>query len=497
MNSIKNHISITLLFSINLAFSQNFEKESELVYSLNSPYGEDFIALHPNGMEMAFTRLNHPYNQGGSSDAGDIWKTSLGGKTPIPSNWHELNTQHFSSPIGYTSDGTGFIYNKMSTQGGTLVSELWAYANGQAQKLNIKYFSNKSTHQSGCLSADNRYMIVSMESGDTQGVEDLYILRRTNDGWSSPKNLGPQINTEFQEITPFLSADTRTLYFATNGRKGEGSFDIYSSERLDNTWRNWGTPKNLGSSVNSSGRETSFVFLPDAEYAYFVSTQNSDGYGDIRRVKFSLDSITEIPEADTTQLIQINEKIAINGIQLINAKSSEPISTHVFLTSSTSKIDYTPDNFGMISIGAGELEIEIKGFLSAKVLAYEDSLVIARMEPLEVGRTIRLKHVLFGRASTKMLESSFEELNLVVKMMKQNPDIKILLKGHTDGNGDELQNKKLSEARVQEVKRYLTSKGISKKRIEGIGVGGLEPIASNETEAMRKLNRRVEFEIVE
>ncbi|MCP4458556.1 MAG: OmpA family protein [Cytophagales bacterium] len=492
------YLNAILLMATLSVSSQNFEGESVLVHSLNSPYGEDFIALHPSGKEMAFARLNHPYNQGGNSDAGDIWRSQLDSGWSTPVNWHELNTENFSSPIGYTSDGSAMIYNKVSTSGGALTSELWVYSHGQTKKLDIKYFKNKSTHQSGCLSADNRYLIISMESGATRGVEDLYILIRNGDSWSAPKNLGPKINTAFQEISPFLSADNRTLYFATNGREGEGSFDIFSSERLGDGWRNWSTPKNLGSSVNTQGRETSFAFEPEAEYAYFVSIQHSDGYGDIRRVKFSLDSIIQAPLADTTKLIEVTEITSLDGIRFVNAKNSEPIIDEVILTTNGSVVNYFPDENGIIPVNSeGTAEVEIGGYFPIHVQYYADSLVVARMEPLEVGRTIQLEHVLFRRGTADIISSSFEELDVVVKMMKHNPEIKILLKGHTDGNGDMLQNKKLSEARVQEVRRYISTKGINKKRIDGIGVGGEEPIASNETEATRKLNRRVEFEIVE
>ncbi len=497
MNSIKNSSIILCLVIGTLASAQIFDDSSESVLNLNSPYGEDFITLNPSGNEIFFSRLNHPYNQGGKQDAGDIWRCSLVSDKEIPSNWHELNTEYFSSPVGFSNDGSAFIFNKVSIVGGALNTELWVSSKGQKQKLDVKYFKNKSSHQSGCLSVDNRHMIISMESGATYGVEDLYVLVREQDGWSAPKNLGQQINSEFQEITPFLSSNNTTLYFATNGRDGEGSFDIYKSERLDDSWRNWSIPENLGPEINSRGRETSFTFLADSQYAYFISTQNSDGYGDIKRIKFRLDSNNQPLDSDTTEFIQTIATVATNGMKFVNAKNSEPITSKIRLTSNNGNMVFDSDTYGIVSLDSSIIgEVDIQGFMPTKVQTYKDSLVVFRMEPLEVGRIIQLEHVLFGRASANILESSFDELNIVVKMMKRNPEMRILLKGHTDGNGDLLQNKKLSEARVNEVIRYLKSKGINKKRIEGIGVGGLEPIASNETEATRKLNRRVEFVIV-
>lgn len=497
MKSIK-FLSVLFLGCSLAAGSQTFEPSNEVLHVLNSTFEENFVVLHPDGTRMAFTRRNYPYNQGGKADDGDIWMSSFDTAWQVPRVWHQVNTEHFSSPIGWTQNGSTFLYNKVSTKGGTLKTEIWAISGSQNEPLNIPYFSNKSTHQSGCISADNRVLIVSMETGSTIGVEDLYVIVRDGDQWSAPRNMGAVINTSFQEITPFLSPDMRTLYFATNGRDGFGSFDIYSSERLDDTWRNWSQPKNVGPSVNSSGRETSFNFSAGSSNAYFISTQNSDGYGDIRRVKFqNNESIVKVA-ADSTSFLIPKQISMVSGLQLINAKSSLPIVGAVTLRNKLTNTNYTADKDGIVTIDSNEeIEVFVAGFMNAKVTMQAGQLTQVWLEPLEVGRTIRLENVLFVRGSAIILDTSFEELDQVVGMLKGNPDVRILLRGHTDGNGDAAQNLRLSQQRVETVKAYLVAKGISKKRIEGIGVGGEEPMASNDTEETRKLNRRVEFEIVE
>ena len=119
------------------------------------------------------------------------------------------------------------------------------------------------------------------------------------------------------------------------------------------------------------------------------------------------------------------------------------------------------------------------------------------LEPLVVGNTITLKHVLFERAKDAFLKGSESELDLLVQMMTDNPDIKIFLAGHTDNTGNSKASIELSQHRVDAVKKYLVEKGINSKRISGKGFGGTKPIASNATEETRKMNRRVEFSIVE
>ena len=116
-----------------------------------------------------------------------------------------------------------------------------------------------------------------------------------------------------------------------------------------------------------------------------------------------------------------------------------------------------------------------------------------KLQPVEVGTTVNLKNVLFEQGKTILLPQSYDELDMVISFLKSNPNVKIELAGHTDNRGIPAQNVKLSQARVDKVKEYLTEKGIDKKRISGKGYGGAMPIANNDNEETRQLNRRVEF----
>jgi outer membrane protein OmpA-like peptidoglycan-associated protein len=118
-----------------------------------------------------------------------------------------------------------------------------------------------------------------------------------------------------------------------------------------------------------------------------------------------------------------------------------------------------------------------------------------KLQPIEVGTTVTLKNVLFIQSKPELLPESYPELNVVVQFMKDNPHVEIELSGHTDSRGSFRQLMTLSQQRVNRVKSYLVSKGISSKRIVGKGYGGSKPIASNDTEETRMLNRRVEFTI--
>ncbi|MEQ9231385.1 MAG: hypothetical protein RIF46_11940, partial [Cyclobacteriaceae bacterium] len=401
---MNNIIIISLCLLSVFGFGQTFEGKSEPILNLNSPYGEDFLAIHPDGNQLVFSRLNHPYNQNGRSDEGDIWMSKFDSIWHAPENFHSINDDQFSSPIGFSSDGATVLYNRISTKGGTLMTEIWALHKQQKQKLEIDYFTNKSVHQSACLSSDNKYIIVSMQSGSTIGVEDLYLIRREGDKWAAPKNLGSGINTKFQEITPFLSQDTKRLYFSTNGRNGYGSFDVFVSERLDDSWRNWSEPQNLGSQINGTGRETSFIMNRQETQAFFVSTQNSDGYGDIQTIKIVNDSIIAEVVADTTQFIEGVELPKVTGLLLVNAKDSKPLKLAAELIIEGQIVSVNSSEQGIIEFDReAKGEVEVKGFMGSPFETYQDSLVEVRLEPLEIGRTIRLENVLFYRGKADIV----------------------------------------------------------------------------------------------
>jgi outer membrane protein OmpA-like peptidoglycan-associated protein len=160
--------------------------------------------------------------------------------------------------------------------------------------------------------------------------------------------------------------------------------------------------------------------------------------------------------------------------------------------------------------GAFELEIPLAtenisvtvkspGYMSETeelTLNGEDLNLDFALTPLEVGETIQLNKVYFDRGTSELLDDSFEELDRVVDMLNENPTVKIELAGHTDNQGSSKLNVKLSQERVEKVKRYLSEHGVDAKRIKGKGYGGLKPVASNASEETRKLNRRVEIKIL-
>jgi OmpA-OmpF porin, OOP family len=446
------------------------------------------------------------------------------GKWSTPENAGEpLNNSQYNALLGI--DGNLFYLaghyipgdKRPKTRGISVAYESngkWSFP----EPLDIPYYGNISDHQSGILSYDGNLMIHSMESYEGRGAEDLYVNFKKADGsWTEVKNLGSVINTQYQEKTPFLAADNKTLIFSSNGHGGQGSMDLFLSVRLDDTWRNWSEPVNLGPVINTNGRELYYFVLPGSDEAVFCSTINSDGYGDIKYYKLKPEEViapleeTIIAEDTALQEFVAEKDAVVMQGKVFDAENNEPLAAgiSVFLSNESPvaeistdgqtgeyQIEFSSKNTFIIRVGA-------RGYMNVEETIRwdepEQSLVLKNyyLEPLEVGKVFKLNNVLFNRATATMVDSAYVELDIVYRMMMDNPGIYIELSGHTDNQGNARKNVELSQARVDVVKEYLVSKGIQADRITGKGYGGTIPLASNRTEDTRRLNRRVEFKVIQ
>jgi outer membrane protein OmpA-like peptidoglycan-associated protein len=511
-----------------LAFQVHAQVPARQPFDLvNSPHDEQNPVVSPDGKTLFVTIGNHDQNIGGKKDPGDIWISRL-----IDGQWSApvhagpiLNDRTHNAVAGISGDGSQLFLlghydasgNSARTQG-ISVSKNNGGGWSRPENTSIPYFQNKSTHMSGYISPDKGIFIFSADTYGTRGVEDIYVCFNEDGRWTEPKNVGSAINTQFQELSPSLSADGKTLYFSSNGRKGNGSFDVYYSTRLDDTWTQWSEPTNMGAVINTGGRELHYRAFPELGYALFTSNTNSDGYGDIKFINapqdpkrdtvlqvVTVDSAVNRVEITRNELKESKNTVRVYG-KVNNAKSSEPINAYLIFNSpaSTKSVTASGANGFVAEIPAVNIysiRIEAKGFVSAfeklDIHTYEmDELEMNfTLQPVEVGTTVNLKSVLFERGTANLIPESTTELDLVFSFLETNPKVVIELSGHTDNRGVHSHNVRLSQQRVNKVKDYLVSKGISARRINGKGYGGTKPIASNETEESRMLNRRVEFTI--
>lgn len=515
------------------------------VDGLNSKLDEQAPVITPDGKTMFFTVADHEQNIGGIHDLGDIWYSKLEGNVwsaPIHGGKLINNSLH-NTVAGFSADGTKmYLMGHYEQSGrpvksqGISVSTFDGQSWSAPKNIVVPYFKNKTPYQAGQISADGKVLVFSAESYFTHGAEDIYVSLFANGVWSEPKNLGKTINTQLQDVSPSLSADGRRLYFASNGRKGAGSFDIFYSDRLDSTWMKWTPPQSLGAPVNTDGRE--LFYRPSRAGDMYTTTQNSDGQGDLRIIpsteltredipvmvdeEVTVDSatttVTLSPAADTLSRIVVVDVDPVDaGLtklhgKVVNSKTGAPvpgasIRFHPFGTTENETKALTTDAGGaysnaLSSVNEYHVTVEAVGYvgsfekLDLRTQTMKDLELNFNIQPVEVGVKVNLRSVLFEQSKPILLKESYDELDMVVEFMKLNPRVEIELAGHTDNRGLHDLNMKLSRERVNTVKEYIVSKGVDARRISGKGYGGTRPIADNDADETRALNRRVEFVIV-
>ncbi len=466
--------------------------------------------LHPlvshDGKTLYVTRDEYKENIG-EKRLQDIWMSKLQADNtwgpavqmpaPLNTDWHnsitsvspDNNTLFMDMDEGdETGDKQGLYFSHRTATGWTTPEEVI-----------IDDYYNYNQYESYHISANRKTMITSLERDDTYGEKDLYVCFLQPDGsWSAPKNLGDDVNTFAEDMTPFLAADNKTLYFASYGYPGYGSADIYMTRRKDNTWTNWTKPQNLGPEINSKGWDAYFTISAKGDYAYMVSyDEGGHGGGDAFRIKLA-DNAKPYPVVWISGVVYDQFSNQPMQAEIRYDVLGRPEESGVALSDHTSgyyqivlplgeSYDLRASAPGHVAISE---HIEIDGSMQTEEIKKD-----LYLEPIAVGKVFNLKNVLFERGTDKLISTSYQELDKLVALMKENPSLEIELGGHTDNRGDRNALLELSTMRVEAVEAYLVEKGIDEARITGKGYGRSKPITKNRNEDERMQNRRVEFKV--
>ncbi|WP_186757938.1 OmpA family protein [Echinicola salinicaeni] len=311
-----------------LAFCAFTPSLGQGVYALkqvNTPYDEQQPVISSKE-ELFLSVAFHPDNTGGSKDYGDVWysKKNDFNQWEAPKAVKSLSTSGYDLLIGFPDDETALVYHdgKKKPHGIHQYRRTGETAWKYESQLDFGSFRNNGKSFSARLHPSGEILVMSMNSFGTYGNEDIYVsFKQSNGKWSVPKNIGPDVNSYEQEMTPFISDDKQVLYFSANGHGTSAGRDIYYAQRLDNSWEKWTKPKRLKNEINSNGVELSYFIDPNSPYTAFVTTtQNSEGYGDIlmqRKEEIVLEELS--PEE-----IDPKPYLAANFVSRSNLKDSEP-----------------------------------------------------------------------------------------------------------------------------------------------------------------------------
>lgn len=340
----------------------------------------------------------------------------------------------------------------------------------------------------------------SNRAGGYGGYDIYKIVRMSSDSlWSAPINLGPEVNTEFDEKTPFIHSDNKTLYFASNGHGGLGGFDIFVSRLGDNG--RFSKPKNIGFPINTEGDEVAYVVSADGKRIYFSSKMLSGKGG------WDIYCSDLPPEASPNQVLLIKGKITNENGEPVPNVSIELTGLKTFETAH----DETKKNGEYaVSTQVNEdedylLTIKKKGFFYDMQVITPDSSEYntpptykdIQIEKIQTGVPRVLENVNFEFNSAQLSESSEAILRQLALFFAEYPQYKIEICGHTDAVGNIENNMVLSEKRCRTVYNYLIMVGIDSNRLSYRAFGKSTPMAPNTTSEGRALNRRVEFVLSE
>ncbi len=436
--------------------------------------------------------------------------------------------KHHESIISMSPDGkTLFVYRDSKVYEINIDAVSKEQPKKLSKTINFDYYQSHAS-----LSKDGKTLLFTSEAADAVGGIDIYKSVKSENGeWGKPENLGKTINTVYDEDAPFLLEDGKTLFFASKGHPGFGNYDIYKSEFVNGEWS---VPENLGMPLNSPAHDIFMIQKSDASSGYFASARVG-GYGDMDIYKINfLDNIKKECTDTANALLNITSNLIdeTNGLVRFNATvpaGYKAIKYEWSLNNSDLKKD-TNDISVSVSKETEKNIIRIKTILYCdtciepiafcnntsynfpKPEVLVDNIIKNKYDPElpldyvtkdkinSLGFNLSPLH--FNLNKSNIRESEEEILNHNLEILKNHPDLAILIYGFTDARGSEKYNLTLSKRRVQQVQQYLVSKGLSKKQIK-LSSGKGEQFLLNDCsdgktcdDATHEENRRVEFLII-
>ncbi len=431
---------------------------------------------------------------------GNVWKRA----EYLPGN---INRPEYNEGAGSVSADGKTLYFTLCDRPGVLgrcdiyTSEWnldhWGTPHNMGANINTEGWESQPT-----ISADGNTLYFSSSRSGGFGGFDIWKSERNYYGtWGLSVNLGDQINTAGNEISPFIHPDNETLYFSSDGWVGMGGKDLFFSRKSSSG--KWNKPINLGYPINTAGDESSLIVTADGAKGLFASN-SLKGFGGYDLYSFDLytgampKQVTfikgNIADSSTrSKLDAFLEVVRLRDGEVVYAKSTDNV-TGSFLAGLK-----MGENYSFHISKKGYLlyseSFSLKDPKKKNDLEYAKSIFI-NLRKIALGKKDILRNLFFETNSYILKKESKNELSQIIRFMKINPSVKLEISGHTDNIGENKNNQLLSENRAKSVLEYLIKAGkFMPNRFSSKGYGKSQPIASNKTEVGRAENRRTEFKI--
>jgi outer membrane protein OmpA-like peptidoglycan-associated protein/outer membrane protein assembly factor BamD (BamD/ComL family) len=349
------------------------------------------------------------------------------------------------------------------------------------------------------LSADGRTLYFVSDRKGGYGRRDIWYSTLDDQGqWTKTLNLGTPVNTQYEEYSPFIHVNGKTLYFASNGLVGFGGFDLFFSERLEN---GWSLPENVGSPINDHEDQFSLFITADGKKGYYSHeemTASGIPMGRLyevqipenQQIKYRSNYVKgTVKDKKTGKELRAKiELFDINKNKIVSLVHSDSLSGE-YLMVLTQGSEY------VLYVNKKGYLFQSLNFNYSDVSDFDPLTINIELDPALKGSVSVLKNIFFDVDKFDLKEKSITELEKIVQFLTENPQIRVEISGHTDNTGSAAYNQQLSEKRAKSVYSYIVGKNINPSRLAWKGYGSSKPIQPNDTEEGRQQNRRIEFTI--
>lgn len=470
--------------------------------AINTEQEEYFPGLTVDEQTLFFTRRDgslHVYLQ--NEDLFYSTKEN-GAWTPARNMARPVNTPENEGAFSTSADGQYLFFTSCSRPGGLGSCDLWITklrGDRWTEPFNIGAPVNTQHWETQpSLTADGKTLYFTSNRPDGLGGSDIWLTRFTENGWSEPENLGNTINTGADEQFPFIHPDGQTLYFTSMGHPGMGKADLFVARK--NPDGSWGKPQNLGHPINTTGDEWNLIVNRTGEMAYYASDGRKDGKGGMDIYGFKLHEAARPKAVSYVKgfVFDADSKLPLTArIELL-----DPTTGQILLSSETNSKTGT-----FLTTLAGNknyiFNVSAKGYLFYSGSFFMENSSLEKPYELQIGlnkiaggQKIVTRNIFFDVNKFDLKPESEAELLKVLELLNKNEGMRLEIGGHTDNTGNAASNLVLSENRAKSVYQYLLNKGIAAARLTFKGYGANEPIAGNDTEAGKAMNRRTEFKVL-
>ncbi len=474
--------------------------------AINSTDDEYWPSITADGQTLMFTR--QPVSRNGNTSnellqedfyvsyfVDNAWQKAVNAGAP-------LNTRQNEGAQTLSSNGRYMYFTACDRPGGMGSCDIYfsAFNDGKwTEPVNLRSPVNTSHWESQpSISADGKTLYFSSNRPGGVGGKDLwYTTMDDRNQWNTPVNMGTRINTDGDEMSPFIHFDGKTLYFASDGLTGLGGFDIFMTRM--NSDSTWSEPQNLGYPINTYNDEMGLVIESGGKKAYFSAVRDKiygkdifyfDLYESVRPTPVSYLK-GKVVDRQTGNLLKANYELINLSANKIIIKSTTDGSGN-FLVCLPSGY-----NYGINVSKTGYLFYSENFMFEGEHPAVEPFVKKISLNHIKVGETMLLTNVFYEIDSWELKKESVSELNTLADLLMDNKGLLMEIGGYTDSTGSMEYNLSLSEKRAMSVVNYLVKRGISHERLKYRGYGNTSPIGDNITEEGRRLNRRTEAKIIQ